>query len=155
MREDMEKLKDEMRNAAIVDNETKMVRNHGENQMQNMQFTRVTKIEFSKFGGEDVKGWITKPLALPTLNVNWRTRATTPQTRPLKKRPTQKKMGDKRAKNLCFYCDQSLNEEENQLDQLMTEMISASDPTQAVNGSGMLEVPSILDHLLIEFADIF
>ncbi|GKA70392.1 hypothetical protein Tco_0776456 [Tanacetum coccineum] len=58
MREDIEKLKDKIRNAAIVDNETEMVINHGENQRQNMQFTRVTKIEFPKFGGEDVKGWI-------------------------------------------------------------------------------------------------
>nr|GEU50102.1 retrotransposable element Tf2 [Tanacetum cinerariifolium] len=47
-----------------------------------------------------------KPLALPAPNVNWRTKAATPQVGPMRKRLSQKEMEEKRAKNLCFYCDQ-------------------------------------------------
>ncbi|GJU07595.1 hypothetical protein Tco_1124025 [Tanacetum coccineum] len=47
--EEMEKVTDEMRNAIVVDNGTAMVRNQGEDQRQNMQFTRVTKIRFPKY----------------------------------------------------------------------------------------------------------
>nr|GEV87711.1 retrotransposon-related protein [Tanacetum cinerariifolium] len=62
MREDMEKQRDEMRNASTVDNGNALLRNQGRNQRQNMLFTRITKVEFQKFGVEDVKGWMYKCL---------------------------------------------------------------------------------------------
>ncbi|GJX84683.1 cleavage/polyadenylation specificity factor, 25kDa subunit [Tanacetum coccineum] len=58
MREETEKLRDEMRNAVVLDDGVAVVRNQGENQRQNKQYSRVTKIEFPKFGGVDVKGWL-------------------------------------------------------------------------------------------------
>ncbi|GKA46856.1 putative reverse transcriptase domain-containing protein [Tanacetum coccineum] len=47
-----------------------------------------------------------KPLALPAPNVNWRNKTTTPQIAPIRRRLSQKEMEEKKAKNLCFYCDQ-------------------------------------------------
>ena len=38
-------------------------------------------------------------MALPAPNANWR-------NRPPRKQLTQKELDEKRAKNLCFYCDQ-------------------------------------------------
>nr|GEX86122.1 reverse transcriptase [Tanacetum cinerariifolium] len=46
-----------------------------------------------------------KPLALRAPNVNWRTKAATPQVGPVRKRLSQKEMKEKRAKILCFYYD--------------------------------------------------
>ncbi|GJY34560.1 hypothetical protein Tco_0419029, partial [Tanacetum coccineum] len=39
-----------------------MARKQGDNQreMNNMQYSRVTKIQFPKFSGEDVRGWLFK-----------------------------------------------------------------------------------------------
>ncbi|GJY99299.1 hypothetical protein Tco_0516729 [Tanacetum coccineum] len=39
-----------------------IARKQGDNQreMNNMQYSRVTKIQFLKFGGEDVRGWLFK-----------------------------------------------------------------------------------------------
>ncbi|GJY04844.1 putative mitochondrial protein [Tanacetum coccineum] len=59
MREEMEKLREEMRTTAMEVSTSQMGRNQGD-QRHNMQFTRVTKIEFPKFGGDDVKGWMYK-----------------------------------------------------------------------------------------------
>ncbi|GJV06167.1 reverse transcriptase [Tanacetum coccineum] len=59
MREEMEKLREEMRTTAMELSTSQLGRNQGD-QKQNMQFTRVTKIEFPKFGGDDVKGWMYK-----------------------------------------------------------------------------------------------
>ncbi|GJS16173.1 retrotransposable element Tf2 [Tanacetum coccineum] len=47
-----------------------------------------------------------KPLALPTPNANWRNKASTSQNGPLRKRLNPKELEDKRAKGMCFYCDQ-------------------------------------------------
>nr|GEY20097.1 hypothetical protein [Tanacetum cinerariifolium] len=55
-------------------------------------------------GGNQIS--IPKPLALPAPNVNWRNKAATPQVGPVRKILSQKEMEEKRAKNLCFYCDQ-------------------------------------------------
>nr|GEW40745.1 retrotransposable element Tf2 [Tanacetum cinerariifolium] len=151
---------------------------NGRNQNQN-QFTRMTKVEFPKFSGDDVKGWIfrceqffsideilenqkrfgtvyddpiseirkvkyqtnakeyqdafdtllsrvdiseehavsfilvgqsssSKPslLGLPASNSSWKPKPNTPLTTPVKKQLTQKEYQEKRAQNLCFYCDQ-------------------------------------------------
>ncbi|GJV14754.1 hypothetical protein Tco_1360077 [Tanacetum coccineum] len=59
MREEMEKLREEMRTTAMEVSTSQLGRNQGD-QKKNMQFTRVTKIEFPKFGGDDVKGWMYK-----------------------------------------------------------------------------------------------
>ncbi|GKC53699.1 putative mitochondrial protein [Tanacetum coccineum] len=59
MSEEMEKLKDEMRTNSMEVSTSQLGRNQGD-QRQNMQFTRVTKIIFPKFGGDDVKGWMYK-----------------------------------------------------------------------------------------------
>ncbi|GJY39911.1 retrotransposon-related protein [Tanacetum coccineum] len=59
MREEMEKLREDMRTAAMEVSTGQLGRNQGD-QRQNMQFTRFTKIEFPKFGGDDVKGWMYK-----------------------------------------------------------------------------------------------
>nr|GEV72772.1 hypothetical protein [Tanacetum cinerariifolium] len=59
MREEMEKLGDEMRTNAIEVSTSQLGRNQRD-QRQNMQFNRVTKIEFPMFRGDDVKGWMYK-----------------------------------------------------------------------------------------------
>nr|GEZ42717.1 integrase, catalytic core [Tanacetum cinerariifolium] len=48
-----------MRTNAMEVSTSQLGRNQRD-QRQNMQFTRVTKIEFPKFGGDDVKGWMYK-----------------------------------------------------------------------------------------------
>ncbi|GKC75620.1 protein ABC transporter 1, mitochondrial [Tanacetum coccineum] len=166
---------------------------NGRNQNQN-QFTRMTKVEFPKFSGDDVKGWIfrceqffsideilknqkehvvsfylgglpteiemgvrmfrpktlagayqltnlqeatlksikkknkavlssqngrfggrsnsygsnakSSLLPLPSSNSSWRTKPNTPTSAPIRKQMTQKEYQEKRAQNLCFYCDQ-------------------------------------------------
>ncbi|GJY29263.1 putative mitochondrial protein [Tanacetum coccineum] len=63
MREEIEKLREEMRNIIITENNGGMgQRQQAEPQrgFNNMQFSRVTKIEFPKFGGDDVRGWLFK-----------------------------------------------------------------------------------------------
>ncbi|GJS22453.1 immune-associated nucleotide-binding protein 9 [Tanacetum coccineum] len=48
-----------------------------------------------------------KPMALPTLNVNWRTKQlSNTSTTPFRKQLTQKELEEKRAKIQCFYCNQ-------------------------------------------------
>nr|GEW75641.1 reverse transcriptase [Tanacetum cinerariifolium] len=46
-----------------------------------------------------------KPVSLPTSNSNWKNRIANPNTAPIRKQLTQKELEEKRAKNLCFYCD--------------------------------------------------
>ncbi|GJX79204.1 putative mitochondrial protein [Tanacetum coccineum] len=63
MREEIEKLREEMRNIIVTENNGGMgQRQQAEPQrgFNNMQFSRVTKIEFPKFGGDDVRGWLFK-----------------------------------------------------------------------------------------------
>nr|GFA12902.1 hypothetical protein [Tanacetum cinerariifolium] len=60
MREEIEKLKAEFAEAAMVDNGGTIVRNPSENQRRNMQYSKATKIKFPKFGGDDVRGWLYK-----------------------------------------------------------------------------------------------
>ncbi|GJW88158.1 hypothetical protein Tco_0163498 [Tanacetum coccineum] len=163
---------------------------NGNGRIQNQnQFTRMTKVEFPKFSGYDVKGWIfrcnslglmgkilvrmctrigsfkdliemvlrmyipktladaysteniqeatleaikkknkamvnsqqgrfgggsngywnnVKPSLLPltSSNSNWRSKPNTLASAPIKKQMTQKEYQEKRAQNLCFYCDQ-------------------------------------------------
>nr|GEU88099.1 hypothetical protein [Tanacetum cinerariifolium] len=55
----MQKLKEEMSTTAMEVTNNQLGRNQSY-QRQNIQFTRVTKIEFPKFGGDDVKGWMYK-----------------------------------------------------------------------------------------------
>ncbi|GJT35795.1 hypothetical protein Tco_0926214 [Tanacetum coccineum] len=174
MGEEMEKLRDEIRANALKPSTSNRGRNQGDRR-QSMKFTRVTKIEFLKFRGEDVKGWMYKreqlqfmrllgsdivpwlvysgsisfddplaeaisfymaglptdvelvvrmfrpqtlantyslsklhhkPLTLPTPNANWRTKPSTSQSTPFRRRLTQKELEENRAKNQCFYCDQ-------------------------------------------------
>ncbi|GJW59213.1 hypothetical protein Tco_0105944 [Tanacetum coccineum] len=60
MREEMDKLLAEMRSADVVataNGSGMAVRPQGEAQ-RGMQYHRVTKIEFPRFGGEDVRGWL-------------------------------------------------------------------------------------------------
>ncbi|GKA73126.1 reverse transcriptase [Tanacetum coccineum] len=47
-----------------------------------------------------------KPLALPAPNANWRNKDSTSKNNPFRKQLTQKELEEKRAKGLCFYCDQ-------------------------------------------------
>nr|GEZ08286.1 hypothetical protein [Tanacetum cinerariifolium] len=96
------------------------------------QFTRMTKIEFPEFGGDDVRGWLYKceqffeidhvsdphkeaimqrfgsPYDDPMGDIkNLRHTAKSSFNTPYPKRQlTQKEFQDRRAKNLCFYCDQ-------------------------------------------------
>nr|GEV11799.1 retrovirus-related Pol polyprotein from transposon TNT 1-94 [Tanacetum cinerariifolium] len=63
MREEMEKLREEMRNTVVTKNNDGFVhRQQAEQQngMNSMQFSRVTNIKFPKFGGDDVMGWLFK-----------------------------------------------------------------------------------------------
>nr|GEW17881.1 hypothetical protein [Tanacetum cinerariifolium] len=63
MREEMEKLREEMRNAVATENNGGMgQRQHDEPKkgLNNVQFSKVTKIEFSKFRGDDVRRWLFK-----------------------------------------------------------------------------------------------
>ncbi|GJX28482.1 hypothetical protein Tco_0236561 [Tanacetum coccineum] len=48
-----------------------------------------------------------KPVALPTPNASWRNKSSTSNSNPFRKQLTQKELEEKRAKNLCFYCDQT------------------------------------------------
>ncbi|GJV38799.1 gypsy/ty3 retroelement polyprotein [Tanacetum coccineum] len=60
MREEMEKLMAEMRSAVVAATASgsgMMVRPQAEAQ-RGMQYHRVTKIEFPRFGGEDLRGWL-------------------------------------------------------------------------------------------------
>ncbi|GKA80211.1 retrotransposable element Tf2 [Tanacetum coccineum] len=64
IREEMDKIREEMRNvtsssSTAGQNET---RQQGDNQrgLNKMQYSRVTKIEFPRFRGEDVRGWLLK-----------------------------------------------------------------------------------------------
>ncbi|GKA51258.1 retrotransposable element Tf2 [Tanacetum coccineum] len=62
MREEMEKLMAEMRNAAIeatASGSRAMVRPQADRE-RGMQYHKVTKIKFPRFGGEDVRGWLFK-----------------------------------------------------------------------------------------------
>ncbi|GJS13677.1 retrotransposable element Tf2 [Tanacetum coccineum] len=45
-------------------------------------------------------------LPLPAPNSSWRTKLNTPTSAPIRKQMTQKEYQEKRAQNLCFYCDQ-------------------------------------------------
>ncbi|GJZ28965.1 hypothetical protein Tco_0573612 [Tanacetum coccineum] len=51
----MEKLRAEMKDVIVTRNCVAVVRTHEESHRQNIQYRRVTKIEFPKFGGEDVR----------------------------------------------------------------------------------------------------
>ncbi|GJZ94276.1 hypothetical protein Tco_0666479 [Tanacetum coccineum] len=53
-----------------------------------------------------------KSLALPAPNANWRNKVVTPQAALVRNILSQKEMEEKRAKNLCFYCDQRINQGE-------------------------------------------
>ncbi|GJZ17220.1 putative mitochondrial protein [Tanacetum coccineum] len=65
-----------------------------------------TTPKFSNYSGRGNQITSPKPLALPAPNVNWRNKTTTPQIAPIRRRLSQKEMEEKKAKNLCFYCDQ-------------------------------------------------
>ncbi|GKD54341.1 hypothetical protein Tco_1287728, partial [Tanacetum coccineum] len=45
-------------------------------------------------------------LVLPTPNTSWKFKPNTPVTAPIRKQLSQKEYQEKRAQNLCFYCDQ-------------------------------------------------
>nr|GEV54069.1 zinc finger, CCHC-type [Tanacetum cinerariifolium] len=65
LREQLEKTREEIRNMALTSTVVQggvTVRKQGDNQrgINNMQYSRVTKIKFLKFGGKDVKGWLFK-----------------------------------------------------------------------------------------------
>ncbi|GJZ03207.1 hypothetical protein Tco_0521168 [Tanacetum coccineum] len=51
---------------------------------------------------------IPKPMSLPVPNANWRNKASTSTSNPQRKQLTQKELEEKRAKNLCFYCDEKI-----------------------------------------------
>nr|GEV13144.1 putative mitochondrial protein [Tanacetum cinerariifolium] len=61
--------------------------------------------------GENGSGYGSKVktplLPLPSPTANWKTKPNTPATVPVRKRMTQKEYQEKRAQNLCFYCDQN------------------------------------------------
>nr|GEV82965.1 hypothetical protein [Tanacetum cinerariifolium] len=126
MREEMEKLMAEMRNAAMeatASGSGAMVRPQADGQ-RGMRYHKVTNVEFPRFEGVDVRGWMPllpnlrftgpnstypnspKPVNLPTPNSNWRTRTANPNTAPIRKQLTHKELEEKRAKNICFYYDQ-------------------------------------------------
>ncbi|GKF93223.1 gypsy/ty3 retroelement polyprotein [Tanacetum coccineum] len=59
----MEKIREEMRNVASTSTTGQNgARQQSDNQrgLNNMQYSRVTKIEFPRFRGEDVRGWLFK-----------------------------------------------------------------------------------------------
>ncbi|GJZ81075.1 gypsy/ty3 retroelement polyprotein [Tanacetum coccineum] len=65
IREETEKIREEIRNVAstsIAGQNGTMARQQGGNQrgLNNMQYSRVTKIEFLRVEGEDVRGWLFK-----------------------------------------------------------------------------------------------
>ncbi|GKE29642.1 hypothetical protein Tco_1445026 [Tanacetum coccineum] len=60
MREEMERIKEEFNTAAMTTLGGAMVRNQDGNPRQQMQFSRVTKIEFPIFVREDVRGLLYK-----------------------------------------------------------------------------------------------
>ncbi|GKA55906.1 protein ABC transporter 1, mitochondrial [Tanacetum coccineum] len=69
-----------------------------------------TTMTFSKgrFGSGMGQGSNSKPplLALPAPNTSWKPKPNTPLNTPVRKQLTQKEYQEKRAQNLCFYCDQ-------------------------------------------------
>ncbi|GJX16794.1 hypothetical protein Tco_0217626 [Tanacetum coccineum] len=65
IKEEMEKIREEIRNEASTSTAGQigtMARQQGGNQrgLNNMQYSRVTKIKFLRVGGEDVRGWLFK-----------------------------------------------------------------------------------------------
>ncbi|GJZ84917.1 hypothetical protein Tco_0650256 [Tanacetum coccineum] len=57
MMEEMDGLRAELRNNVVDPNDGTVVRQNYEGQSP-MQYSRLTKVEFPKFGGEDVRGWM-------------------------------------------------------------------------------------------------
>ncbi|GJX28483.1 reverse transcriptase [Tanacetum coccineum] len=68
-----------------------------------------TTMNFSRgrFGSGMGQGSNSKPplLSLPAPNTNWKSKPNTPVNAPARKQLTQKEYQEKRAQNLCFYCD--------------------------------------------------
>ncbi|GJT91568.1 gypsy/ty3 retroelement polyprotein [Tanacetum coccineum] len=62
----------------------------------------------SKFSGGIGQSSSSKPslLGLPASNSSWKPKPNTSLTTPVRKQLTQKEYQEKRAQNLCFYCDQ-------------------------------------------------
>ncbi|GKA69695.1 gypsy/ty3 retroelement polyprotein [Tanacetum coccineum] len=61
-----------------------------------------------RFGSGMGQGSNSKPplLSLPAPNTSWKPKPNTPVNAPARKQLTQKEYQEKRAQNLCFYCDQ-------------------------------------------------
>ncbi|GJS31051.1 hypothetical protein Tco_0491671 [Tanacetum coccineum] len=70
-------------------------------QLTNLQEATLEAINNSY--GSDAKS---SRLPLPAPNSSWRTKPNTPTSAPIRKQMTQNEYQEKRAQNLCFYCDQ-------------------------------------------------
>nr|GEZ44123.1 Ty3/gypsy retrotransposon protein [Tanacetum cinerariifolium] len=154
-REEMQKLREEMGTTAMEVTTSQLGRNQSD-QRQNMQFTRVTKIEFPKFGGDDVKRWMYKceqffkvdnvpDEQTMVFDYKGKTLIIRGTTKPVVQWMNGKQAAKtgKQASNLamCVYPTAMLN------------MLSASVPTTEF--SGMPNTPSVLDPLIEEFDNVF
>ncbi|GJU15633.1 reverse transcriptase [Tanacetum coccineum] len=101
-----------------------------------------------------------KPLALPAPNANWRNKASTSKNSPFRKQLTQKELEDKRAKGLCFYCDQKYAPGHKCSGQVYCLEVIVDSSTEETGKEGETQHEnnlnlSSLTPLLQEFEDVF